>query len=250
MDSASAPARASTGIAGLDDILSGGLIPNRLYLIEGSPGSGKTTLAFQFLLEGAKRGEPVLHVTLSESGEEIHAMAASHGWSLDGIKIRELMPSEGSLAAEEQYTVFHPSEVELGETTRKILEEVQQDRPKRVVIDSLSEFRLLSGDALRYRRQILALKQFFTGQHCTVLLLDDLTTAERDLQVQSIAHGAIMLEHAKPGFGALRRRLSVTKLRGSDFSAGYHDYRIHRGGLEVYPRLIAAEHRRASSRER
>ena len=242
--------RARTGVDGLDDILHGGLVPNRLYLIEGSPGSGKTTLAFQFLLEGARRGESVVHITLSESAEEIHAMAASHGWPLDGVAIRELIPPSESLAGEQQYTVFHPSEVELSETTKKILEEVKRERPARLVIDSLSELRLLSGDALRYRRQILALKQFFAGQRCTVLVLDDLTAIERDLQVQSIAHGALMLEHSKPSFGAMRRRLSITKLRGSSFRAGFHDYVIRRGGLEVYPRLVAAEHRRRPSRGR
>ena len=244
------PRRVRTGIEGLDDILCGGLIGNRLYLIEGSPGAGKTTLAFQFLLEGVLDGEPVLHVTLSESADEIQAMAASHGWSLDGVTIRELMRADGALAPAEQYTVFHPSEVELSETTRQILEEVKQHRPARVVIDSLSELRLLSGDALRYRRQILALKQFFSSQHCTVLVLDDLTTSERDLQVQSIAHGAILLQQAPTSFGTLRRRLSVTKLRGSDFRSGLHDYAIRRGGLEIYPRLVAAEHRREPSRDR
>src|SRR5215467_9749325 len=242
--------RARTGIEGLDDILHGGLVPNRLYLVEGAPGSGKTTLAFQFLLEGVRRGEATLHFTLSESDDEIRAMAASHGWSLDGVTIRELMPSEETLAEQQQYTVFHPSEVELSQTTQRILNEVERDRPARVVIDSLSELRLLSGDALRYRRQILALKQFFVGQRCTVLVLDDLTSIERDLQVQSIAHGALMLEHSKPSFGALRRRLSITKFRGSDFRAGYHDYAIRQGGLEVYPRLVALEHRQKASRAR
>ncbi|HZI82970.1 MAG TPA: ATPase domain-containing protein [Casimicrobiaceae bacterium] len=250
MARSSESSRAGTGIEGLNDILREGLVSNRLYLVEGSPGSGKTTLAFQFLLEGVRCGEKVLHITLSESEEEIRAVAASHGWSLEGITIRPLMPSEAELSTEEQYTVFHPSEIELSETTRKILEEVKRHRPSRVVIDSLSELRLLSGDALRYRRQILALKQFFAGQRCTVLVLDDLTAADRDLQVQSIAHGAMLLEHEKPSFGSLRRRLSITKFRGSDFRAGYHDYVIRRGGIEVYPRLVAAEHRRESSRER
>src|SRR5690242_4221546 len=250
MAPSSESSRAGSGIEGLNDVLREGLVSNRLYLVEGSPGSGKTTLAFQFLLEGVRCGEKVLHITLSESEEEIRAVAASHGWSLEGITIRPLMPSEAELSTEEQYTVFHPSEIELSETTRKILEEVKRDHPSRIVIDSLSELRLLSGDALRYRRQILALKQFFAGQRCTVLILDDLTTAERDLQVQSIAHGALMLEHSKPSFGSIRRRLSVTKLRGSDFRAGYHDYAIRRGGLEVYPRLVAAEHRHESSRAR
>ena len=242
--------RARTGIVGLDDILSGGLIPDRLYLVEGMPGSGKTTLAFQFLLEGVRLGEPVLYVTLSETAEEIRVVAESHGWSLDGVAIRELIPSENTLEPGEQYTVFHPSEIELSETTRKIVEDVERTKPTRVVFDSLSELRLLASNPLRYRRQILALKQFFSGRRCTVLVLDDLTAAEHDLQVQSIAHGAILLEQTMPNFGSLRRRLSVTKYRGSDFRGGYHDYAIRRGGLTVYPRLVAAEHRQPSSRER
>ena len=241
---------AATGVAGLDDILGGGLTCNRLYLLEGMPGSGKTTLAFQFLLAGARAGESVLYVTLSETQEEIRAVAASHGWSLDGVAIRELVPSEQSLEPGEQYTVFHPSEVELSDTTKRILDDVERLKPARIVFDSLSELRLLAGNPLRYRRQILALKQFFAGRRCTVLLLDDLTAAEHDLQVQSIAHGALLLEHAMPAFGPPRRRLSVSKYRGSDFRGGYHDYAIRRGGLEVYPRLVAAEHRRPSSRER
>jgi len=244
-----AASRASTGIPGLDHILGGGFTPHRLYLIEGMPGSGKTTLAFQFLLEGVRRGERVLYVTLSETEEEIRAVAASHGWSLDDVMIRELVPAENSLESNQQYTVFHPSEVELTETTRKILAEVDERRPARIVFDSLSELRLLAGNPLRYRRQILALKQFFGGRRCTVLMLDDLTSAEHDLQVQSIAHGAIMLEHATPHFGTQRRRLSITKFRGSAFRGGYHDYIIRRGGLEVFPRLVAAEHRQAPTRE-
>jgi circadian clock protein KaiC len=244
------PAVAATGVAGLDDILNGGLTPNRLYLLEGMPGSGKTTLAFQFLMEGVRRGEPVLYVTLSETAEEIRAVAASHGWTLDGISVRELVPSEQTLEPGEQYTVFHPSEVELSDTTKKIVDDVEKLKPSRIVFDSLSELRLLAGNPLRYRRQILALKQFFAGRRCTVILLDDLTAAEHDLQVQSIAHGALLLEHTMPHFGPPRRRLSVTKYRGSDFRGGYHDYAIRRGGLEVYPRLVAAEHRKESSRER
>ena len=243
-------ARASTGIEGLDQILNGGLLPNRLYLVEGMPGSGKTTLAFQFLMEGVRRGEPVLYVTLSESEEEIRDVAQAHGWSLDGIAIRELIPQENSLDPGEAYTVFHPSEVELSETTRRILKDVEDTKARRIVFDSLSELRLLSGGPLRYRRQILALKQYFSGRQCTVLLLDDLTSADHDLQVQSIAHGALLLAHTNPAYGGTRRRLSITKFRGSDFRKGFHDYEIRRGGLEVYPRLIAAEHRQDSSRER
>ena len=243
-------ARARIGIPGLDDILNGGLIKDRLYLVEGMPGSGKTTLAFQFLLEGVRLGEPVLYVTLSETAEEIRAVAESHGWSLEGVGIRELIPAESPLDSGEQYTVFHPSEIELSETTLKIVEDVERTRPTRVVFDSLSELRLLAANPLRYRRQILALKQFFSGRRCTVLVLDDLTAENHDLQVQSIAHGALLLEHTLPTFGSLRRRLSVTKYRGSDFRGGYHDYAIRRGGLEVYPRLVAAEHRQPTSRER
>jgi circadian clock protein KaiC len=242
--------RLGTGVAGLDDILCGGLLPNRLYLLEGMPGSGKTTLAFQFLLEGVRRGERVLYLTLSETYDEIRDVATSHGWSLDGVTIRELSVRESALEPEEQYTVFHPSEVELTETTKRLLADVETVAPARIVFDSLSEFRLLAGNPLRYRRQILALKQFFAGRQSTVLLLDDLTAAEHDLQVQSIAHGAILLEHSMPAFGSLRRRLSITKYRGSDFRGGYHDYDIRRGGLEVFPRLIAAEHRSESRRER
>jgi circadian clock protein KaiC len=241
---------AATGVAGLDDILGGGLAPNRLYLVEGMPGSGKTTLAFQFLLEGARLGESVLYVTLSETKEEISAVADSHGWALERIAIRELVPSEQSLEPGEQYTVFHPSEVELSDTTKKIVDDVDNLKPARIVFDSLSELRLLAGNPLRYRRQILALKQFFAGRRCTVILLDDLTAAEHDLQVQSIAHGALLLEHTMPAFGPPRRRVSVTKFRGREFRGGYHDYAIRRGGLEVYPRLVAAEHRGSSSRER
>jgi len=236
----------ATGIEGLDDILCGGLTPFRLYLIEGVPGSGKTTLAMQYLMEGARHGESVLYVTLSETEEELRAMAASHQWSLDGVTIRELVPPEESLQPAEQYTMFHPAEVELSETTRTILADVERLKPTRVVFDSLSELRLLAGDPLRYRRQLLALKQFFRGRRCTVLLLDDLTSAGRDLQVQSIAHGVVLLEQLLPEYGADRRRLRVLKHRGRRFRGGYHDYIIAGGGLQVYPRLVAAEHRAGS----
>ncbi|HUR41879.1 MAG TPA: ATPase domain-containing protein [Verrucomicrobiae bacterium] len=242
--------RISTGVAGLDDVLCGGLSPDRLYLLEGMPGSGKTTLAFQFLKEGVKHGESVLYVSLSETRAEIEDVAESHGWSLDGIAFRELVPGAEKLEPGQQYTVFHPSEVELSETTEKIVKDVEKLRPTRIVIDSLSELRLLAGSALRYRRQILALKHYMAGRQCTVLLLDDLTATERDVQVQSIAHGAIMMEHTTPDFGISRRRLSVIKYRGSAFRGGFHDYLIQRGGLEVYPRLVAAEHRGETSRAR
>jgi len=241
---------ALTGVTGLDDVLSGGLAPDRLYLVEGVPGSGKTTLAMQFLLEGARQGQPVLYVTLSESRDELLAVADSHGWSLDAITIRELAPSDESLTSDDQYTMFHPSEVELGETTRSILAEVERTRPQRVVFDSLSELRLLAGNALRYRRQILALKQFFAGRHCTVMLLDDMTNADHDLQVQSIAHGVLLLEQINPDYGAERRRLRVVKFRGVRFRGGFHDYIIERGGLRVFPRLVASEHRSPHLMER
>jgi circadian clock protein KaiC len=241
---------ATTGIEGLDDILGGGFTPHRLYLVEGVPGSGKTTLAVQFLLEGVRQGEPVLHITLSESEEELRAVTASHGWSLDGITIRELVASEASLNPDDQYTMFHPSEVELSETTRTVLADVERIKPARVVFDSLSELRLLAGNPLRYRRQILALKQFFNGRKCTVLLLDDMTSTQHDLQVQSIAHGAVRLEQMNPEYGAERRRLSVLKFRGVHFRGGYHDYVIRGGGIEVYPRLIASKHRGEASAPR
>ena len=240
----------ATGIEGLDNILSGGLTSNRLYLVEGVPGSGKTTLALQFLLEGAARGERTLYVTLSESSEELQAVAQSHAWSLDKINIRELTPSDEALRPDDQYTMFHPSEVELGETTRAVLEEVQRIDPRRVVFDSLSELRLLAGNPLRYRRQILALKQFFSGRKCTVMLLDDMTSTDHDLQVQSIAHGVISLEQLNPDYGAERRRLRVVKYRGVHFRGGYHDYLIQRGGIRVFPRLVASETRTEKGKER
>jgi circadian clock protein KaiC len=238
-----APAPLSSGIEGLDDILNGGFTPNRMYLCEGVPGSGKTTLGMQFLAAGARNGESVLYVTLSESAEELREIGVSHGWSLEGIQIRELIPSERSLEPNDQYTVFHPSEVELTETTMHILQDVERLKPRRVVFDSLSELRLLAGNPLRYRRQILALKQFFAGRKCTVLLLDDLTATDRDLQVQSIAHGVIALEQKVPEYGSDRRRVRIVKYRGKIFRGGFHDYSIRKGGLEVFPRIVAAEHR-------
>ncbi len=234
--------RRRTGIPGIDDILKGGLIAHRLYLIEGNPGAGKTTLSTQFLLEGVRGGESCLYITLSETKEELIAGARSHGWSLDGIEIVELITEESDLEVDSQITMYHPSEVELAETTKRVLTAVERINPRRLVFDSLSELRLLAQNPLRYRRQILALKQFFVGRHCTVLLLDDKTADAADLQVQSIAHGVIALEQHTPAYGAARRRLQVRKFRGSDFRDGFHDYAIRRGGLDVFPRLIASEH--------
>ena len=236
------PAPIATGISGLDDVLNGGFTAGGLFLVEGVPGAGKTTLALQFLREGVRRGERVLLVTLSESEEELRSAARAHGWDLEGVTIRELMPTE-TLQPGEQYTIFHPSEVELGTTTQALLDEVARLEPTRIVFDSLSEFRMLAGSALRYRRQILALKQFFNSHRATVLLLDDMTGVGDDVQVQSLARGVVRLEQMLPGYGAERRRLIVLKFRGVAFRGGYHDYVIRRGGLVVFPRLVAAEHR-------
>ena len=218
-------------------------LPNRLYLLDGNPGAGKTTLALQYLLEGRRLGERCLYVTLSETREELAAGAESHGWDLTGIDVLELIADETELDADEQLTMYHPSEIELTETTRKIIREVERLRPVRMVLDSLSEVRLLAQSSLRYRRQILALKQFFVGRGCTVLLLDDRTSEGSDMQLQSIAHGVLSLNHAAPLYGRTARQLQVVKFRGSDFSSGLHDFTIRAGGLQVFPRLTAADHR-------
>jgi circadian clock protein KaiC len=236
------PQRSQTGVPGLDDVLAGGLISHRLYLVDGDPGAGKTTLALQFLLEGVAQGERCLYVTLSETKEELIAGAASHGWSLEGIDIFELISDQQDLADDAQVTMYHPSEVELSETTRKVLDIVARTNPARLVFDSLSELRLLAQNPLRYRRQILALKQFFVGRKCTVLLLDDRTAQGSDLQLQGIAHGVLALEQLAPVYGAARRRLRVMKFRGTAYRGGYHDFSIELGGLCVFPRLVAAEH--------
>ena len=236
--------RAATGIAGLDYILHGGFPRDRVYLIDGEPGTGKTTLALQFLLRGRAEGERGLYVTLSETADELRAVAASHGWTLDGVEIFELAGSEDE-ALNEAYTLFHPAEVELQQTVGAVFEAVERNRATRVAFDSLSEMRMLAHDPLRFRRQILALKQFFAGRDCTVLVLDDRTGPESDLQLQSIAHGVIMLEHSTHAFGGERRRIAVKKLRGAQYRGGFHDFRICPGGLEVFPRLPHAGSRAA-----
>jgi circadian clock protein KaiC len=242
--SSGGPNRVPTGISGLDDILNGGLPQGHLYLVEGDPGTGKTTLALQFLLAGIKEGESVIYVTLSESRKELEQVARSHGWSTESLQIYEMTPAEDDLSPEAQYTVFHPSEVELADTMTAILQQVDATQPKRVVFDSLSELRMLARDPLKYRRQILSLKRHFAGRNCTVMLLDDRTAeGSHDLQLQSIAHGVVMMQSLERDFGIKRRRVEVRKLRGSPFREGFHDYTIDTGGLSIYPRLIAAEHK-------
>jgi circadian clock protein KaiC len=241
--------KALTGVAGLDQVLDGGLPRDRLYLVQGDPGVGKTTLALQFLTAGLKAGEPCLYITLSETSEELRAAAKSHGWSLDGLPMFELSAAE-ELTTEQGNTLFHPAEVELVETTRLLLAEIERVKPARLVIDSLSEIRLMSQSALRYRRQVLALKQFFVGRRVTVLLLDDRTSEPGDLQLQSVAHGVLTLEQLSPLYGAERRRLRVLKLRGLRFRGGYHDYVVQTGGMKLFPRLVAADGRASPPRAR
>lgn len=226
----------STGIEGLDTVLEGGLTPNRIYLVEGHPGAGKTTLALQFLLEGVRNGEPVLYMTLSESAHELEAVARSHGWSLEGITVREYVLTSAAFD-HEQVTMFHPSEVELGETLQRMLTDVDDFKPARVVLDALSELRLLAETPIRYRQQLLAFKQFFLTRRCTVLLLDDASGTLGDPHVQSVLHGVMVLERLRAAWGNERRQLRITKLRGRFYRSGMHDYEIRRGGLEVFPRL-------------
>ena len=241
--------RSATGVPGLDDVLHGGLIAGRLYLLDGEPGAGKTTLAMQYLMQGAREGESTLYVTLGETEGELRASAESHGWELDGVQIVELVVDEGQLFGDAELTMYHPSEIELNETTRRILDAVERFKPRRMVLDSLSELRLLAQTSLRYRRQILALKQFFSGRGCTVLFLDDRSGDGIDTQIHSIAHGVIALDRSVPAYGPALRQLRITKFRGSDFISGQQDLLIRRGGLQVFPRLTANEHGTAFNRD-
>lgn len=243
------PDLAPTGIPGLDHVVSGGLPRNRIYLVEGDPGVGKTTLGLQFLLEGARRKETCLYITLSETKEELLAVAQSHDWDLSGIHIFELSAVEQQLKSQSENTFFHPSEIELHKTTQILMEQVEEISPSRVVFDSLSEMRLMAETPLRYRRQMLSLKQYFSGRACTVLFLDDLTSNSKDLQVRSIAHGVMTLLKSSPAYGISRRNLNVEKIRGVRFREGYHDFAIQTGGLVIFPRLIAAEHVKEFKRE-
>src|ERR1700733_14466921 len=235
--------RVSTGCPGLDHVLNGGFPRGRLYLIEGDPGAGKTTLALQFMREGVRKGERALYITLSESRADLAHAAQSHGQTMDNIEVVELLPSEGDLLPEQQYTVFHPAEVELNDRMQRIVKEIQRVRPERLVIDALSELRMLAKDPLRYRRQILSLKDFMSDQECTVLLLDDRSSRDPDLQLHSIVHGVVSMDKVPREYGRTRRQLEIVKLRGTPYREGFHDYSIVTGGVIVFPRLIAADSR-------
>lgn len=241
--------KAGTGVAGLDDILVGGLSPGHVYLLEGSPGTGKTTIALQYLIEGARVGECGLYITMSETERELREGAASHGWTLgDDIQVFELVPPENLLDESHQQSLLYSSDLELGETTRAVFEAIDRSRPVRIVIDSLSEIRLLAQSSLRYRRQILAMKHYFAQQGATVLMLDDLTSDTNDRTVHSLSHGVIRLEGLTPNYGAERRRLRVIKYRGQSFRGGFHDFVIAEGGVQVFPRLVAGEHKTGFTR--
>src|SRR4030081_3652229 len=235
--------KAKTGIWGLDNILSGGFSRGHLFLVEGAPGTGKTTVALQFLLEGAKAGEKCLYITLSETERELRDGAASHGWSLDDIEVFELLPPESLLDSEQQQSLLYSSDLELGETTRQIFEAVDRARPDRLVLDSLSEIRLLAQSSLRYRRQILAIKHYFANFNTSLIVQEDLTTDDADKTVHSVAHGVLRLEELARAYGAKRQRARVIKYRGVKFRGGYHDVTITTGGLNVFPRLVASEYR-------
>ncbi len=242
---------ARTGVPGLDDVLSGGFSPGHVYLIEGNPGAGKTTIALRFLLEGASAGEKGLYVVLSETAQELRGGAASHGWTIDeNVEIFELAPAESFVGAEQQQSLLYSSDLELGETTSSIFAAFERAKPVRVVLDSLSEIRLLAQSSLRYRRQLLAIKHYFSGRGATVLLLDDLTSEVSDKTAHSIVHGVIQLEELAPNYGAERRRLRVSKYRGRSVRLGYHDFTIRTGGAAVFPRLVAAEHHTRFERTR
>jgi circadian clock protein KaiC len=235
--------KCTTGVPGLDDILSGGIPRGNLYLLQGLPGTGKTTLAMQFLLEGARGGEKVMYVTFSETKSELELVADSHGWDLKGIEILELSALSKVIGASSQTTLFHPSEVELSKTITLLLNKITDAQAVRVVFDSVSELRLLAGSSLRYRRQMLAFKEFFTSRGTTVLFLDDLTTGDGDEHVQSIVHGVMLLEKFRAAYGVERRQFHIVKLRGVKYRGGTHDYVIERGGIVMFPRLVAADHK-------
>jgi circadian clock protein KaiC len=241
--------KAHLGVDGLDDITVGGLSRGRLFLLEGSPGTGKTTIATQFLMTGAAAGERSLYITLSETEDELRSGASSHGWSLEGVDIFELVPPESLLDEEQQQSLLYSSDLELGETTKRIFETFERVKPARVVLDSLSEIRLLAQSSLRFRRQILALKHYFARSGATVLMLDDLSGEANDRTMHSVAHGVIRLEELSPQYGAERRRLRIIKYRGQRYRGGYHDFIIATGGVRVFPRLVAAEHRHQFKRE-
>jgi circadian clock protein KaiC len=240
---------ARTGVPGLDDVLLGGLTEGNIFLLEGAPGTGKTTIALRFLLTGAEAGERGLYVTMSETEKELRSGAASHGWHLGAdIVVFEVVPPESLSDDDHRQSLLHSSDLELGETTNTILSAVERVQPKRIVLDSLSEIRLLAQSSLRYRRQVLALKHYFSRYGATVLLLDDLSSEAGDKTVHSIAHGVIKLEELAPDYGAERRRLRILKYRGRAFRGGFHDFAIGTGGVSVFPRLVAAEHRSRTSR--